>query len=106
MADDEEPKLSRRERAEQRRQERAQRAAQRSRAPKSQSGRPAERQGTGGFVRESYGELKRVQWPDRPALIQGTIVVLLACIIVGLYLYGLDAIFSRASGWLIGQQAG
>jgi preprotein translocase subunit SecE len=106
MADEDEPNLSRREKAEQRRQERAQQRAQRARPAKSQSGRPAERQGMTGFVRESWGELNRVQWPDRPALIQGTIVVLLTCIVVGLYLYGLDAAFSRVAGWLITQQAG
>ena len=43
-----------------------------------------------GFVRESWGELKKVDWPKRPQVVQGTIVVLVACLIIGLYLYGAD----------------
>ncbi|MFM9125396.1 MAG: preprotein translocase subunit SecE [Actinomycetota bacterium] len=53
-----------------------------------------------------WAELKRVQWPDRPQLVQATAVVLIACFVVGLYLYGLDTVFSRVAGWLINQQAG
>jgi len=41
----------------------------------------------GGFVRESVAELKKVEWPTRPQVIQGTIVVIIACIIVGAYLW-------------------
>ena len=46
--------------------------------------------GSVGFVRESWGELKKVDWPKRPQVVQGTIVVLVACLIIGLYLYGAD----------------
>jgi preprotein translocase subunit SecE len=88
-----------------RRAKRAERAA-RARPTKSQTGRAADRQGLVGFVRECVAELRRVQWPNRPALIQATIVVLITCIVVGIYLYALDSIFSRAAGWLITQQAG
>lgn len=38
------------------------------------------------FLGEVRGELKRVQWPDRSTLAQGTAVVLAACAIAGLYL--------------------
>jgi preprotein translocase subunit SecE len=40
-------------------------------------------------------ELKRVQWPDRKQLTQLTGVVLFFVLIVGAYLGGLDAIFSK-----------
>ena len=36
---------------------------------------------------------KKVEWPSRAQVIQGTIVVLIACIIVGAYLYAADQTF-------------
>jgi preprotein translocase SecE subunit len=39
------------------------------------------------FVQESYAELKKVEWPDQKAVISGTTVVLIACIIVGTFLW-------------------
>ena len=47
------------------------------------------------FVRESWGELQKVEWPSQNQLVQGTIVVLVACIIVGFYLWGADQVFRR-----------
>jgi preprotein translocase subunit SecE len=47
----------------------------------------------GRFVKESWGELKKVEWPSRSQVIQGTIVVIIACVIVGTYLYAADQIF-------------
>ncbi len=88
-----------------RRAERRQAAAQR-RPAKSQSGRQVERTGTRAFIRECWAELQRVQWPNRPQLLQATAVVIATCFVVGLYLYGLDSLFSRVAGWLINQQAG
>ena len=57
--------------------------------PKQQTGRrePRER---GRFVRESYGELKKVEWPGRTQVTTGTVVVIIACAIVGAYLYIAD----------------
>ena len=57
-----------------------------------QTGRrePRER---GKFVKESWAELKKVEWPSRGQVVQGTIVVLIACIIVGAFLYGADQLF-------------
>ena len=58
----------------------------------TQTGRrePRER---GRFVRESWAELKKVEWPSRAQVVQGTIVVIIACVIVGTYLYAADQIF-------------
>ena len=57
-----------------------------------QTGRrePRER---GRFVKEAWGELKKVEWPGRSQVIQGTIVVIIACVIVGAFLYGADQAF-------------
>ena len=58
----------------------------------TQTGRREPRQ-RGRFVKESWGELKKVEWPSRAQVIQGTIVVIIACIIVGAYLYAADQTF-------------
>jgi preprotein translocase subunit SecE len=47
------------------------------------------------FVGESWAELKKVEWPRQQQLIQGVVVVLVACLVVGLYLYGADQVFQR-----------
>jgi preprotein translocase subunit SecE len=47
------------------------------------------------FLVAVWAELQRVQWPDRRQLTQLTGVVLFFVIIVGAYLGGLDAVFSK-----------
>jgi preprotein translocase subunit SecE len=61
---------------------------------KQQTGRrePVER---GRFVRESWAELKKVEWPGQSQVMQGTAVVLIACAIVGAFLWGADQVFQR-----------
>jgi preprotein translocase SecE subunit len=44
----------------------------------------------GRFVKEAWGELQKVEWPNRAQVVQGTVVVIIACAIVGAYLYGAD----------------
>ncbi len=51
--------------------------------------------GTRRFISESWGELKKVEWPTQNQLIQGVAVVLIACLIVGVFLYGADVIFKH-----------
>jgi preprotein translocase SecE subunit len=58
---------------------------------KQQTGRTAT-QPRGQFVRESYAELKKVDWPSRRQTFQGVAVVIIACTIVGFYLWGLDQV--------------
>ena len=60
------------------------------RAPRAVSAGGARR-----FVSESWAELKKVEWPGQNQLIQGVVVVLIACLIVGLFLYGSDLVFKR-----------
>ena len=47
------------------------------------------------FVSESWAELKKVDWPGQQQLIQGTAVVLIACLVTGLYLFAADEVFRR-----------
>jgi preprotein translocase SecE subunit len=54
-------------------------------------GVPTERR-RGGFVRESWAELLKVDWPNRSQVIQGTVVVIVACAVIGAYLWGVDQV--------------
>ena len=68
---------------------------------KSQTGSP--RRERKSFVSESWAELKKVEWPGQTQVIQATVVVLIACIVVGLYLYLNDLIWKPVVQWIIGQ---
>jgi preprotein translocase SecE subunit len=62
--------------------------------------------GSGGkrFVGESWGELKKVEWPGQKQVIQATAVVLIACVVVGTYLFVNDVVWKHVvSKWLLGQ---
>ena len=61
---------------------------------KTQTGRrPKEDRGSKRFVAESWGELKKVEWPTQSHVVQGTLVVIIACIIVGTYIWFADIVF-------------
>ena len=47
------------------------------------------------FIGESAAELKKVEWPGQQQLIQGVTVVIIACVIVGAYLWLADLGFKR-----------
>jgi preprotein translocase SecE subunit len=47
------------------------------------------------FVADSWAELKKVEWPGQTQVIQGTVVVLVACIVVGGYLYLNDQVWKQ-----------
>jgi preprotein translocase subunit SecE len=56
------------------------------------------------FFAESWAELKKVEWPGQSQVIQGTVVVLVACLVVGTYLYINDQIWKQVvSKLLLGQ---
>jgi preprotein translocase subunit SecE len=66
----------------------------------SAAGRPAvrasgEAERRSNFVQESWAELKKVEWPGQNQVIQGTVVVLVACVIVGLYLWLNDQLWKH-----------
>jgi preprotein translocase subunit SecE len=65
--------------------------SERQSAVGAQPGQPEERRG--GFIAESYAELKKVEWPGQAQVIQGTVVVLVACIVVGIFLYVNDLVW-------------
>ena len=53
------------------------------------------------FVGESVAELKKVEWPGQSQVIQATIVVLIACLVVGVYLYLNDLLWKHVVHWFI-----
>jgi preprotein translocase subunit SecE len=105
--------------ARQTRQQRRERRAQQAPAPALAGGPPAapprarptrdggaephrepRRETAGGFslfrfIRESWAELKKVEWPSQRQVITGTTVVLIACAVVGVYLYLNDIVWKH-----------
>jgi preprotein translocase subunit SecE len=47
------------------------------------------------FLRDVRGEMKRVTWPSKNDLYKTTIAVIVSSIVFGVYLFGVDFIFSR-----------
>jgi preprotein translocase subunit SecE len=58
------------------------------------------------FLTEVRSELKRVTWPSRKEVYATTIVVIITSIFFGLYLWGLDLIFTQAVNWVLGVLGG
>jgi preprotein translocase subunit SecE len=56
---------------------------------------PGEVERRSNFIQESWAELKKVEWPGQSQVIQGTVVVLVACIIVGAYLWLNDQLWKE-----------
>ena len=85
-----------------RRRQRAERAeAARPQAPQPQ---PAQERKRSNFIAESWAELKKVEWPGQSQVIQGTVVVLIACLVVGTFLYVNDQVWKYVvSKVLLGQ---
>jgi len=87
------------------------RAARRAQRERSASNRPQPQRTTApeerrksNFIVESWAELKKVEWPGQNQVIQGTVVVLVACLVVGAYLYVNDVVWKHVvSKFLLGQ---
>lgn len=74
-------------------------ASRPERHPAARADRDAERQPEerrrSNFLSESIAELKKVEWPGQNQVIQGTVVVLVACLVVGVYLYVNDLVWKH-----------
>jgi preprotein translocase SecE subunit len=69
-----------------------------------QPGRQVPGSGVKRFIGESIGELRKVEWPGQNQVMQGTVVVIIACVIIGTYLYFADQVFNKfVSKVLLGQ---
>jgi preprotein translocase subunit SecE len=74
-----------------RREQRAERGNARPQTP----ARPTAEEHRSNFFAESWGELKKVEWPGQNQVIQGTVVVLVACLVVGVFLYVNDTVWKQ-----------
>jgi preprotein translocase subunit SecE len=64
-------------------------------APAQADGRHIPGEGGKRFISESWAELKKVDWPGQHQLVQGTAVVIIACLVTGVYLFLADELFRR-----------
>jgi len=67
----------------------------RSRAPETREERRYPGSRLVRFIGESWGELKKVEWPRQHQVITGTTVVLVACLVVGTYLWLNDLVWKH-----------
>ena len=51
-------------------------------------------QNLGRFARESWAELRKVTWPTREAVVRLTIIVLIISVLIGLYIFLFDNLFT------------
>lgn len=49
----------------------------------------------GAYLRDVRGEMKKVTWPTRDDMIKTTVAVIVISLFFGIYLFGVDFIFSR-----------
>lgn len=54
------------------------------------------------FAKESRTEVRKVVWPTRQETMQTTLVVIIATLIMGVLLWGLDAVLLRVVSFLTG----
>jgi preprotein translocase SecE subunit len=65
---------------------------------------PVEVDRRGNFIMESVAELKKVEWPNQNQVIQGAVVVIVACVIVGVFLWLNDQVWKQVvEQFLLGQ---
>ena len=71
-------------------------------AAQTQRGQTGRREAQrGSFIRESYAELRKVEWPDQRQVTTGAVVVIIACAIVGAYLWINDLVWQRVVEWIL-----
>ena len=54
--------------------------------------------GLGDFYRETKSEMKKVSWPKKDQLQEATIITIVTCVIVMVFVYAVDLIFSKLFG--------
>src|SRR5436190_142009 len=67
----------------------------RERRPEPRRKEPRQRNRVINFFIQVWAELRRVQWPDRNQVSQATAVVVVFCVLAGLYLAFFDWVFSQ-----------
>jgi preprotein translocase subunit SecE len=54
------------------------------------------------FLQETYAELRKVVWPSRNDIFRLTAIVISLSVLMGLYIGGLDLLFSKLMELLLG----
>ena len=64
--------------------------------PAAESSNEARKGGFPGvrFFKEALAELRKVEWPTQQQVVSGTAVVLVACLLLGVYLYAIVRVWS------------
>ena len=62
----------------------------------------AKKQEKEGFFRRTANRFKKVVWPTKKQVLQNTVVVLIAVLVVGAFIWIFDAISNLVVQWLIG----
>lgn len=52
------------------------------------------------FFKDVKAELKKVTWPNKKQAVKNTVVVLIFLIIIGLFVFLIDALFHGAAGFI------
>ena len=47
------------------------------------------------FLKDARGEMKKVTWPSKNDLYKTTVAVIVSSVMFGVYLFGVDFVFSR-----------
>jgi len=64
------------------------------------AGRQKERIGPRQYLSEVRGELKKVAWPSRAEVVNSTVIVLIAIVIMTTFVFGVDWLSSKFVLWL------
>jgi preprotein translocase subunit SecE len=68
-----------------------------SKAAAKRRGNPVTR-----YLRETFTELRKVNWPTRPEATRLTMIVIIVLVLMSSLLGLLDFLFARIVGWIIG----
>lgn len=52
---------------------------------------------SGKFFRELKNEFSKITWPTKKQILNNTVIVITAILILGIFIWGFDAVF----GWLV-----
>ncbi len=53
------------------------------------------------FIKETRSELRKVVWPERRYVMVATIIILFLVVLTGLYVMGVDFVYTKIFGYLI-----
>jgi preprotein translocase subunit SecE len=61
-----------------------------------------EKKGLGDFFRGYKSELKKIVWPSWKTILKNTGIVITFIVILGLFIYAVDFLFSLLFNWVVG----